>query len=228
AAQATRQRLESPAKPQEFIERAQAVRAEFDANKQRRDRLTPEERLKEDGESLFQSLKSSPDSVLILQLTQKPVFRRARCRANECLYGSFNGRDGTEIQDKYRISLEWGEQAQLEYYHVRCMECMVPLPALARSQFKLDGRASWSLMIGKWMEHRGRINIEKIAAYIDREAAYSRWFRDTINEISNIELRHQLSCKTAGVSCQCPPFPCGPKVPVLKEYITSEDEVCGL
>ncbi|KAH6986832.1 hypothetical protein EDB80DRAFT_525377, partial [Ilyonectria destructans] len=120
----------------------------------------------EDGERLFQSRKSNPDGVLVLLLTPKPAFRRARCRATECLYGSSDSRYGAEIRGKYRISLGWSGQPQLEHYHVHCIECMVPLPALARSQFKLDGRASWSLMIGKWMEHRGRINIEKIAAYI--------------------------------------------------------------
>lgn len=29
-------------------------------------------------------------------------------------------------------------------------------------------------MIGKWMEHRGRIDVDLIASYIEREAAFVR------------------------------------------------------
>lgn len=88
---------------------------------------------------------------------------------------------------------------------------LAPLSLLARDPVpRLQPRLTAHDQIG--------INIEKIAAYIDREAACSQWFRDTIDEISNIELQHQLSCNTGGSSCQCPPFPRGPKVPVLKEY----------
>jgi hypothetical protein len=103
---------------------------------------------------------------------------------------------------------------------------MIPLATLARSPFKLQGERTWKLMVGKWMEHRGHINIEKIVAYIDRATAYSQWHGQTIDEISRISLHHQASCASDAPLCGCPEFPQGAKAAVLKDYIV--DECCKL
>ncbi|OTB13545.1 hypothetical protein K445DRAFT_24718 [Daldinia sp. EC12] len=86
------------------------------------------------------------------------------------------------------------------------MDGMLLLRDLAGSQFVLDGKTEWGLMIGKWMERRGRIDLEKIAAYIDKETA----LMGTVDETSDVKLQHFLF------------------FPVLKGYITTEDKACGL
>ncbi|RYP03945.1 hypothetical protein DL764_004779 [Monosporascus ibericus] len=111
---------------------------------------------------------------------------------------------------------------------VERMEFMVPLPALARSQFKLEGTSPWSLMVGKWIEHQGRIDLDKVAAYIARETIYDQWCSDTIGELADMQFYHQPSCSAPYGACGCPAFPRGPKVPLLKGYLTSEEHACGL
>jgi hypothetical protein len=51
--------------------------AESSANMERRKSLTPEERLEEHGEKLSSVLKRRPNTLLALQFTPEPVFRRA-------------------------------------------------------------------------------------------------------------------------------------------------------
>ena len=146
--------------------------------------------------------------------------RWAQCRALECLYAtSESGLHGAEIRDEYRIALEWDGQCLAEYYHVQCMECMIPLASLARLQFKLEGNFTWGLMIGKRMEHRGRIDLDKIVTYMDKLDVYSDSHADRMHEFSTIELQHQISCMEKPSLCSCPQLPKGPKVPVLKNYV---------
>jgi hypothetical protein len=87
---------------------------------------------------------------------------------------------------------------------------MISLAPLAPVQFKLERKSTWGLMVGKWMEHHGRINIEKIVAYIDKATAYSQWHEEHIDEISRISLQHHISYTLDPPLCGCP-FPRVPR-----------------
>lgn len=144
---AERKRSRSPAERR--CREAEERIAEFNANLERRNRLTPEEKLEEDGKEFSLALEKRPNTLLVLQFTPAPVFRRARCRVREYLYGHSDSENAAEIRNKYRVALEWDGQSQTEYYHVRCMECMIPLAPLARLQFKLEGKSTGVLLVGK-------------------------------------------------------------------------------
>lgn len=205
---------------------AEKTYKDFEDCMARRGQLTLEERLQEDGQKMTMALKRRLHTTLTLQETPQPVFRRAQCRAGECLYSSLENNFSCDIRDEFRVELRWDGLSSAEYYHVRCMECMIPLQTLARLQFKLDGRCTWSLMIGKWMEHRGCIDVDLIVSYIERDAVFVRRQAEMIDEFSNIELRHQISCTLERPLCGCPEMPRGPKVPVLRNYVT--DKSCTL
>jgi len=77
-----------------------------------------------------------------------------------------------KIYDDYRIMLTAQER---QYFHVICLESALELISLVPERLKLDASPyswnhnwpwTWSLMLRKWFEHRGQINLDKIVQYI--------------------------------------------------------------
>ncbi len=64
-------------------------------------------------------------------------------------------------------------------------------------------------MIGKRMEHRGYIDVDLIVSYIETGPDFIRWQAETIDDVSNLELRHQIVYTMERSVCGCPPMPRG-------------------
>jgi hypothetical protein len=157
---------------------------------------------------------------------------RARCRAACCSFAKEEGLSEIEIRDDYQIVLA-GQQRQ--YFHVSCLEKLLDLPSLAPSRFKLDSDRyrwndnwpwTWGLMLRKWFEHSGRIDINKIAEYSTAYDTYDKDEGDFDTQWITWQLAHQRKCLD-GYS-ECPPAPIGPEEPILKDYKTMEGETCLL
>lgn len=114
---------------------------------------------------------------------------------------------------------------------------MLDLPSLAPKRFKLDTARyrwnnswpwTWGLMLRKWFEHGGCIDLDKIAEYI---RACKR-FKGENNNFSTSwikwQLAYQRTCKDDKESYQCPPPPEAPKEPILKNYKTDKGDTCPL
>ncbi|OBT93156.1 hypothetical protein VE01_09219 [Pseudogymnoascus verrucosus] len=135
----------------------------------------------------------------------------------------------------YRIALV---SHNLEYFHISCLENMIDLPLLAPSQFKLDkggyrwnsGRPwTWGLMLRKWFQHSGCVDLARIAEYID---AYDR-FKAELKAFSTPHTKWQLThlnqCTADRGSCGCPPEPEGPgSPPTLEDYKTGDTKACSI
>jgi hypothetical protein len=72
--------------------------------------------------------------------------------------------------DDYRIVIVRHER---EYFHVSCLELMLDLSSLAPTRFQLD-TSSWGLMMRKWIEHSGRIELDAISAYIEAHNIFEK------------------------------------------------------
>lgn len=113
---------------------------------------------------------------------------------------------------------------------------MLDLSSLAPSRFGLDTASyrwnngwpwQWGLILRKWFEHSGRINLDKISAYIEAHDTFKE-------ELGNFSTKHidwqitHFECNSDRKSCGYPPEPEGPETPILKDYTTQEDEKCPL
>jgi len=103
----------------------------------------------DDGQDLLEELESNDRMVFLLQEPHPSHRGRARCRAVNCIHGSY-------ITDNYRICVDKGRSYNgKHYYHVWCSERMIDLKKLLPSKFKIDGPLwLWGLMIRQWFEHQ--------------------------------------------------------------------------
>ncbi|KAK4232682.1 hypothetical protein C8A03DRAFT_20073 [Achaetomium macrosporum] len=135
------------------------VEDRYEAERARRRALSPDERLREDGDPLRRLIEADPEMVVALEI---PRSQRARCRANtDCIYLRTNPRQGNTITTNHRICVhgvpnkEWFRRTK-HYYHVSCFTRMIDLTDLLPSKFKMDGSSGrWGLMVEKWFEHKG-------------------------------------------------------------------------
>ncbi|KFZ17219.1 hypothetical protein V501_01853 [Pseudogymnoascus sp. VKM F-4519 (FW-2642)] len=153
----------------------------------------------------------------------------------ECFITNALPRGDSLIMADYRIALV---SHNLEYFHISCLENMIDLPLLAPSQFKLDkdgyrwnsGRPwTWGLMLRKWFQHSGCVDLARIAEYID---AYDR-FKAELKAFSTPHTKWQLThlnqCTADRGSCGCPPEPEGPgSSPALEDYKTGDTKACSI
>lgn len=159
------------------------------------------ERLERTGQTFFRGFERFSGTI-ILQQTPVSYNGGARCRAeDDCLqrvrvearlremlrensklqYNDDRYRQRGTIHDHYRILVNRGPSDK-RYYHVCCFETMVDLAPLIPDKFFLDTTTSrvgpleapptWGLMFRTWFEHKGNIDLEKVAAYIDAEKAH--------------------------------------------------------
>ena len=233
----SRRRSESPTSPTSDIrEREEILKdiAGFAAEKERRSRITPEEKIAENGLRLRRRLESEPALTVLLQPTPPRYMARARCRADYCFFAEKAGSRQVEIKDEYRIVLDTQPR---EYFHVSCLEKMLDLPSLAPTRFRLntdcyrwnqDWPWTWGLILRKWFEYGGCINLRKIAGYIKAHKRYEKEDDDYDTAWIERELAHQRECNDKEGGCKCPPPPEALVEPFLKEYQTNKGDVCPL
>jgi len=202
---------------------------EFRAEEERRSRLTLKERMAEDGREIQRRLEREPTMTILLQPSPPRHMRRAQCLAGECPIVDTSPRDEGRIMDDYRIVFVSDDR---EYFHISCLEKMIRLPSLAPSRFKLDREGyqwnngwpwTWGLMLRKWFEHSGCINLAKIAEYIDAYKTFQRANGDFSTQHVEWQLTHIRECTADRGSCGCPPEPEGPIEPTLEDYKTEKE-----
>lgn len=210
------------------------IAEEFGIEEERRSRLTQEERMAEDGRKLQRRLEEDA-ATLTLQPSPPGHMRRAHCRASECLIANASPTGDSLIMSDYRIVFV---SYQLEYFHISCLEKMVELSSLAPSRFKLDtdsyrwngGRPwTWGLMLRKWFQHSGCVDIAKIAEYIDTYDTFKAELEDFSTPHIEWQLTHLNQCTVDRGSCRCPPKPeCRVSSPTLENYKTGDTRACSI
>ncbi|KFY92486.1 hypothetical protein V498_04915 [Pseudogymnoascus sp. VKM F-4517 (FW-2822)] len=234
----SRQRSASPKSPTRVVrDRHHYLREaeEFGAEEERRSRLTQEERMAEDGRKLQRRLEQDAAITILLQPSPPIHMRRAHCRASECFITNATPRGDSLIMGDYRIALV---SYNLEYFHISCLEKMIDLPSLAPSRFKLDTDGyrwnngwswAWGLMLRKWFQHSGRVDLAIIAEYIDAYDTFKAEVKAFSAPHTEWQLTHLNHCTADRGSCGCPPEPEGPgSSPTLKDYKTGETKACSI
>lgn len=188
----------------------------------------------EDGRELQRRLEREPTMTILLQPSPPRHMGRSQCRAVECPITDTSPRDMGRIMDDYRIVLVSDDR---KYFHISCLEKMIGLPSLAPSRFKLDTEGyrwndgwpwTWGLMLRKWFEHSGCIDLAKIAEYIDAYDTFQKETYDSSTEHIDWQITHLRECTTDHGSCGCPPEPEVPVAPTLEDYKMGEAEVCSI
>ncbi|KAL2132769.1 hypothetical protein VTI74DRAFT_3393 [Chaetomium olivicolor] len=208
------------------------LEAEFEAERARSRSLSPEERLEEAGDLLRQKIKADPAMVVALEVSRS---QRARCRANDdCIYLRANVTLGNTITTDYRICVhgventEWFGRTK-HYYHVSCFSRMMDLMDLLPSKLKMDDAyGRWGLMVELWFEHTGRIDLDKIASFLEEFADYKSKHRNWNSQCLDWQLAHIENCGAMGSGCTCPAQPQPPAKPKLGDCTTEDGDVCPL
>lgn len=92
---------------------------------------------------------------------------------------------------------------------------MVDLHKLIPQKFVLaDQHGTWPLMVQEWYLHKGYINAEAVASYLDAMDLYDMALREGLEKRAQWEAGHMLFCDEVGV-CTCPPLPILPIKPTL-------------
>ncbi|CAH0045245.1 unnamed protein product [Clonostachys solani] len=129
------------------------------------------ESLAKKGEMLWEKIQETASAFVYLQAS---LSGRAKCRAGEdCLHFEPDMKQTNKIKDEYRICVygtnlfPYGNGVLSKYYyHVPCFRSMISQQDLFDSgKFRLsDGK--WGLMVRKWYEHQGCVDVDKISAYV--------------------------------------------------------------
>lgn len=192
------------------------------------------DRLRADGKDLREEIESDPAMTAILEVSRSG---RARCRAErDCLYARKKIASGMTIVADFRIRLEgvkdmgfWGPTTHL--YHVECFGWMVGLEKLIPENLKLEDR-DWGLMVRKWYEHKGRIDLAKIGTYIKEHKAfeeeYERANPDRVPCGMQWWLLGHVDCTGGEAGCTRPPPPMPAGTPILRDYVLEGDRGCKL
>ncbi|KAK3896690.1 hypothetical protein C8A05DRAFT_20387 [Staphylotrichum tortipilum] len=118
----------------------------------------------------------------------------------------------------------WHRQTK-HYYHVKCFAFMIDLASLLPQKFKLDVESGcwWGLMVEKWFEHSGRVDLDKIAKYLEdfdqfeaKQSEYNKWSET------------HASCTDQEAECRCPPRPDPPSEPELGDCTKEDGDACTL
>ncbi|KAH8763117.1 hypothetical protein F5883DRAFT_618370 [Diaporthe sp. PMI_573] len=189
-----------------------------------------QERLREYGSEFRAEIESDPQMSVVLE---RSASNRAGCRAgNDCLYQLAGKTYENRITHVYRICVEgaksWTHWAPTKhYYHMTCFAQMMDVHTMIDDAKFWLRREPWGLIIRKWYESRGRVDLSRLQEYIEVHRAYKEAHSEFSGEWLEWQLKHVGSCKE-GETCTCPPAPQPPEEPVLRDYKTAEDHVCGL
>lgn len=216
-----RQKAERILAAEEIRNSAPQYEAEQKAEQIRREALSPAERLREDGEKLQQKIETDDEMHVILETS---IINRAKCRAAEdCLEQLTSPYNQIGISYQYRICVQGVENQEWfgrrkDCYHVRCFSHMVDLYALMPSKFTLHGATvRWPLMVQKWYQHKGHIDLDKIAAHISDQQAYLEVIYERSDNQSDWDHNHLLHClEEPEKECKCPEMPPRPPKPTLE------------
>ncbi|KAK3305247.1 uncharacterized protein B0T15DRAFT_511182 [Chaetomium strumarium] len=200
---------------------------EQEAEEARRRSLHPTERLAEDGAKLRTEIESHDDMSVVLEVSASA---RAVCRAGrDCFYirpppsggddyyyqayrDGGGGGGGAAIQDDFRIRVNGvrGELAHWRmhhFYHVLCFVAMMDVEELIPSRkFTFECGPGWGLMVRKWEKHRGRVDLDVLAKFIDD---MEQWEEEKKEENSTSETSAATTSSTQE------------KKPVLRNYVTT-------
>jgi len=196
--------------------------AKYAAEEARRRALSFDERLEEDGDKLRQKIEADPEMVVTLEVSAS---QRAGCRAyDDCVYLQANALRRNTIETHLRIcvhgvqTMAWYGRTK-HYYHPVCFAFMIDLANLLPEKFKFDGTSGRpGLMVEKWFEHSGRIDVDKIAKFLEefdefeaKQSEYNKWWES-----------HAEHCEDQEAECRCPLRPDPPSKPELGDC-TKED-----
>ncbi|KAL2132725.1 hypothetical protein VTI74DRAFT_3435 [Chaetomium olivicolor] len=151
-----------------------------------------------------QQIQRDPEMVVALEISRS---LRARCRAGvDCVYLRADARSGSTITSLYRIcvhgvdNMDWYGKTK-HFYHVECFELMIHLPDLLHSKFKMDSDSGdWGFMVRKWFEHKGRIDLDKIAGFLEELADYKAKYHDWSSVVVESSFHHGRECVDKGVN----------------------------
>lgn len=215
---------------EQFRAETAARHAAWDAEEKRRKELTPEERLKEGGGEKLLDFERDPHTIILLQETPDHG-NRGGCRAYPCLKDSSANIRNCKIHDTHRILVDTGRSYdRRHYYHLECFLCMGDVARLTPLKFRMQGGpGQWGLMVRKWFQHHGCIDLKKLEDYIKRREEYEK--PKKAFDMAHIDwcLNHSKTCKDrAEEDCTCPQEPEPPVEPRLEGYTTAEDQKRGL
>jgi hypothetical protein len=206
----------------------------MESEEEEHDRLTPEEKIAEEGGQLRRLLDQDPTMTFLLQRCEQTPYNSLPCRAWECLVarGRRNRQAGTL---RHRILVDGALDG---FYHVPCLEAMLNLPRLAPSRFMLDTKPyrwnhnspwKWGFMFQQWFEYSGRVDLAKMTAYFQEMDAYLKERDDWSTRNIDWQIVHG-ECKTDCGASGCNSAPSPPERPV-GDYTTEESsdgKVCPL
>lgn len=205
-----------------------------DPEEERRRNLEPMERLREDGQKLHANILADPIIVASLEASKS---MRSMCRAeDDCLFVQAGRSSGRTIECELRIRLDGANRlsrlpgmrwaAQTNFYHLPCFDVMVDIKDLLPAQFRLSPDTTWGLMPRKWFEHKGCVDLDILAAYIEAFKEYNK----NHSEWSSARTKWYNAHKRCGepAECACPARPVPPKEPTLEGYTTEDEIRCNL
>lgn len=172
--------------------------------------------------------------VVVLEVSAS---RRAKCRAeDDCIYLEDDLYNGNFITDDVRIcvcgaeSLDWFGRTK-HFYHVQYFSSMVDLRALLPENFKMGvSSGRWGLMVEKWFEHKGCIDLERITTFFGELEACKQQHADWTRDCLEWHLNHHCKdhCKGSEDTCSCPSEPQPPKTPILGDCSTGDEDSSAL
>lgn len=207
---------------------------QWEAEQERRRNLGFLDRLREDGQKLRQEIENNPAMTAFLEVSRS---ERARCRArDDCIYAQKNIARGETITTDFRIRVEGAMDLSFwapakHYYHIECFDWMVDLKELIPENMKLEER-NWGLMVRKWFEHRGKIDLAKIDTYIEEHKAFEEEYERANPNRMPRDMQWWLSghsdCAKGEAGCSHPLPPHLAGTPILKDYVLENGSGCYL
>ncbi|KAF2752835.1 hypothetical protein EJ05DRAFT_505660 [Pseudovirgaria hyperparasitica] len=194
---------------------------------------TDEETIAEQRTLLVQQFDNDLTLEAYLQLTPPKYMARARCSAACCNFAKEARSSHVEIKDDYRIMLGVRER---KFFHVTCFEHNIDPSSLLPARLKLDAASyrwndnwpwTWGLIIRKWFDCKGYIDLNQIAQYIDDYEKHE----EESGEWDTIEISRQLAQQRGDGSVEDAPeiFLLPPTVtPTLESYAMASDLPCAL
>ncbi|KAB5513625.1 hypothetical protein GE09DRAFT_1295047 [Coniochaeta sp. 2T2.1] len=200
---------------------------EQEAEEARRRSLHPTERLAEDGAKLRKEIESHDDMSVVLEVSASS---RSICRAGKDCFHVYihpgNYRERAAIHDDFRIRVsgvlgELSHWRTTHFYHILCFVAMMDVEELIPSKkFTFECGPGWGLMVMKWEMHRGRVNLDVLAKFIDD---VEQWEEKKENFKSSAAASLGIADGDAEASPTRPPAATQETKPVLQNYVTNAE-----
>ncbi|KAK3991449.1 hypothetical protein QBC44DRAFT_323102 [Cladorrhinum sp. PSN332] len=203
---------------------------EKEAEEARRRSLHPTERLAEDGAKLRKEIESHDDMSVVLEVSASS---RSTCRAGRDCFHIRPGDDHERaaIHGDFRIRVngvrgEFSHWRTTHFYHILCFIAMMDVEELIPSKkFTFERGPGWGLMVMKWEMHRGRVNLDVLAKFIDD---MEQWEKNKENSTSSAASSPGIADGDGETSPTRPPAATQEAKPVLQIYVTSAERGANL